>query len=189
LKSPNYTLEEKFSYVEKYLCDFQLSLVPTRRPRYHQKLGDAWIPKVLVTIRKQTHHAILDLGSSVFVLSKVLVDDSNGYMVEFTSNACNYYERGGDKIPHYATNNYKLQGAAVNIHWKTSIHCYSFIYKMPMHRKEVRLCCYYFCILFFSLPGFNFSIIMISLRAPWDLGIMYGTLSKEEGHAKVQVPS
>jgi hypothetical protein len=27
------------------------------------------------------------------------------------------------------------------------------------------------------------------LRAPWDLGIMYGTLSKEEGHAKVQVPS
>jgi hypothetical protein len=148
LKYPNYTLEEKFSYVEKYLCDFQLSLVPTRRPRYHQKLGDAWIPKVLVTIRKQTQHAILDLGSSVFVLSKVLVDDSNGYMVEFTSNACNYYERGGDKIPHYATNNYKLQGAAVNIHWKTSIHCYSFIYKMPMHRKEVRLCCYYFAFCF-----------------------------------------
>jgi hypothetical protein len=65
-------------------------------------------------------------------------------MVEFISDACNYYERGGDKIPHYATNNYKLQGAAVNIHWKTSIHCYSFIYKMPMHRKEVRLRCFFF---------------------------------------------
>jgi hypothetical protein len=153
------------------------------------KLGDAWTPKVLVTIGKETHHAMLDIGSSVSILSKELyeflelqniekcsidllpADDSNGYMVEFISNACNYYERGGDKSPHYATNNYKLQGAADNIHWKTSIHCYSFIYKMPMNRKEVRLHCYYFCALFFSLPGFNFSIIMI------------------EGHAKVQVPS
>jgi hypothetical protein len=171
------------------------------------KLGDAWIPKVLVTIGKETHHAIFNLGSSVSFLSKelyellelqniekcsidlLLADDSNGYMVEFTSNACNYYERGGDRSPHYATNNYKLQGADVNIHWKTTIYCYLFIYKMPMHRKEVRLCCYYFCVLFFSLPDFNFSIIMIGLRAPWDPGIMYGTLPKEEGHAKVQVPS
>jgi hypothetical protein len=36
------------------------------------KLGDAWIPKVLVTIGKETHHAILDLGSSVSILSKEL---------------------------------------------------------------------------------------------------------------------
>jgi hypothetical protein len=36
------------------------------------KLGDAWIPKVLVTIGKKTHHAMLDLGSSVSVLSKEL---------------------------------------------------------------------------------------------------------------------
>jgi hypothetical protein len=34
------------------------------------KLGDAWIPKVFVTIGKETHHAILDLGSSVSILSK-----------------------------------------------------------------------------------------------------------------------
>jgi hypothetical protein len=46
--------------------------------RYNQeamiplKLGDAWIPKVLVTIGKEKHHAILDLGSSVSVLSKEL---------------------------------------------------------------------------------------------------------------------
>jgi hypothetical protein len=46
----------------------------------------------------------------------LLADDSNGYMVEFTSDACNYYERGTDKIPHYATNNYKLQGGTINIH-------------------------------------------------------------------------
>ena len=48
--------------------------------RYNQeamippKLGDVWIPKVLVTIGKETHHAILDLGSSVSVLSKELYE-------------------------------------------------------------------------------------------------------------------
>jgi hypothetical protein len=48
--------------------------------RYNQeamippKLGDAWIPKILVTIGKEAHHAILDLGSSVSVLSKELYE-------------------------------------------------------------------------------------------------------------------
>ena len=48
--------------------------------RYNQeamippKLGDIWIPKVLVTIGKETHHVILDLGSSVSVLSKKSYD-------------------------------------------------------------------------------------------------------------------
>jgi hypothetical protein len=48
--------------------------------RYNQEamippnLGDAWIPKVLVTIGKETHHAMLDLGSSVSVLSKELYE-------------------------------------------------------------------------------------------------------------------
>jgi hypothetical protein len=48
--------------------------------RYNQetmippKPGDAWIPKVLVTIGKETHHAILDLGSSVSVLSKEIYE-------------------------------------------------------------------------------------------------------------------
>jgi hypothetical protein len=176
LNSPNYTLEEKFSYVKKYLCDLQLSLVPN--PCYNQeamippKLGDACIPKVLVTIGKETHHAMLDLGYSVSVFSKDLyellelqniekcsIDLLLAYdMVGSTYTTCNYYERGGDKSPHYATNNYNLQGDVVNIHWKTSIHCYSFIYKRPMHRKEVRLHFYYFCVLFlstrFKLPNY-----------------------------------
>ena len=38
------------------------------------KLGDAWIPKIQVTIGKETQHAILDLGSSVSILSKELYD-------------------------------------------------------------------------------------------------------------------
>ena len=48
--------------------------------RYNQeamippKLGDLWILKVSVTIGKETHHAILDLGSSVSILSKELYE-------------------------------------------------------------------------------------------------------------------
>jgi hypothetical protein len=38
------------------------------------KLGDAWIPKILITIGKETRHAILDLGSSVSALSKEFYD-------------------------------------------------------------------------------------------------------------------
>ena len=38
------------------------------------KLGDAWIPKIQVSIGKETQHAILDLGSSVCILSKELYD-------------------------------------------------------------------------------------------------------------------
>jgi hypothetical protein len=182
LNSPNYTLEEKFSYVEKYLCDLQLSLVPN--PRYNHNIK---IDIDLNNYFERGKHA--NEFHNILFMCLPKIDDSNGYMVGSTYTTCNYYERGGDTIPHYATNNYKLKGAAVNIHLKISIHCYSFIYKMPMHRKEVRLRCYYFCALFFSLPGFNFSIIIIGLRSPWDPGIMYGTLPKEERHAEVQVSS
>jgi hypothetical protein len=38
------------------------------------KLGDVWIPKILIAIGKESHHAILDLGSSVNILSKELYD-------------------------------------------------------------------------------------------------------------------
>ena len=108
------------------------------------------------------------------------LNDSCGYMVEFISTTCNYYERGGDKNHLYVTNNYMLQVTIVNMHWKTSIHCDSFIYKMQMHRKEVRLRCYYFCVLSFSLLGFNLIIIFIGLRAQWDPGIMHETLLKDQ---------
>jgi hypothetical protein len=38
------------------------------------KLGVAWISKILVTIGRESHHAILDLGSSVCILSNELYD-------------------------------------------------------------------------------------------------------------------
>jgi hypothetical protein len=38
------------------------------------KLGDVWIPKILIVVGKGSHHDILDLGSSVNILSKELYD-------------------------------------------------------------------------------------------------------------------
>jgi hypothetical protein len=57
----NHVLKEKISRYN------QEAMIPP-------KLGDAWIPKLLVTIVKETHHAILDLGSSISVLSKELYE-------------------------------------------------------------------------------------------------------------------
>jgi hypothetical protein len=38
------------------------------------KLGDVWIQKILIAIVKESHHAILDLGSSINIISKELYD-------------------------------------------------------------------------------------------------------------------
>jgi hypothetical protein len=38
------------------------------------KLGDVWIPKILIVVGKESHNAILDLGSSVNFFSKELYD-------------------------------------------------------------------------------------------------------------------
>ena len=98
----------------------------------------------------------------------------NGYNNIFASSKCNYYERGGDKSPLYVTNNHMLQVNVVNMHWETSIYGDSFIYKMPTHRKKIRLRCYYLCVLFFSLLSFNLIIIFIGVRTLWDPGIILG---------------
>jgi hypothetical protein len=38
------------------------------------KLGDVWIPKILNFVGKESDYAILDLGSSLNILSKELYD-------------------------------------------------------------------------------------------------------------------
>jgi hypothetical protein len=53
----NYVIKEKIQ------CYNNETMIPP-------KLGDVWIPKILIAIGKETHHAILDLGSSVNILSK-----------------------------------------------------------------------------------------------------------------------
>jgi hypothetical protein len=187
LNSPNYTLEEKFAYVEKYLGGLQLCLVPNICWSHDIKL-DIDLSNYFERGKhaNEFHNKINDPH---YVPKLPKLEDSLVYMVEYTSTTCNYYERGGVENPLYVTINYMLQVHNDNMHWKIHIYCYSLIYKMPMHRNKVRLCCYYFCVLFFSLPGFNFSIILIGLRVPCDSGIVHGTLPKEEGHTNVQAPS
>jgi hypothetical protein len=36
------------------------------------KIGDVWIPKILIAVGKESHHATLDLGSSFNILSQEL---------------------------------------------------------------------------------------------------------------------
>jgi hypothetical protein len=86
-----YSLHELISILQKFASDPAVNsnqagfgsyianhVLKEKIARYNQeamippKLGDAWISKVLVTIGKETHHAILDLGSSVSFLSKEL---------------------------------------------------------------------------------------------------------------------
>ena len=95
---------------------------------------------------------------------------SNSYVVKFASIACNYYERGGNRCPLYVTN-YMLHSPTDNMHLSTSIFCHSLIYKMPMHRKKVRLHCHCFHILCCFLPCFDLTIILIGMSTPWDPGI------------------
>jgi hypothetical protein len=114
LNSSNYTLEEKFAYVEKYLCDLQLSLVPN--PRYSHNIKLDIDLNNYFERGKHVNEFHNKFNDPIYVPKLPKIDDSNGYMVGSTYTTCNYYERGGDKSPHYATNNYKLQGDVVNIH-------------------------------------------------------------------------
>ena len=87
----NSSLHELISILQKFASDPSIDVnqsgfgsyianhvLKEKNARYNQEamippnLGDIWIPKVIVNIGKETHHAILDLGSSVSGLSKEL---------------------------------------------------------------------------------------------------------------------
>lgn len=58
---------------------------------------------------------------------------------EFTFDACNHNERGRNKSPHCASTLFEIQAIDHYMHWLPPTCCYLFIYKMPMHKKRVRL--------------------------------------------------
>ena len=97
--------------------------------------------------------------------------NSNSYVIKFASIACNYYERGGNRCPLYVTNHI-MHSPTDNMHLSTSICCHSFKYKMPMHRKEVRLRCYLIYALWCVSLCDQLFCIMIGLITPWDPGIL-----------------
>jgi hypothetical protein len=94
------------------------------------------------------------------------------FPTKFSSNNCNYYEIGGDEYPLYASSKDMMCSPTNDMQLYASTCCYLVIYKMPMHSKKVRLRCYYFHILWRSLPCFILTIIL--MITPWDPGIMYG---------------
>jgi hypothetical protein len=98
--------------------------------------------------------------------------DFNSHFVKFSSSNCNYYERGGYECPLYETNNYKLHLPTVDMHCYTLIGCDSFIYKIPMHRKKVRLRYYLLNTLRCALLCFKLLDVFIGMITPWDPGIL-----------------
>jgi hypothetical protein len=112
--------------------------------------------------------------------------DSNSYFVKFSSSNCNYYERRGYECPLYETNNYKLHLPTVDMHCYTLIGCDSFIYKIPMHRKKVRLRYYLLNMFRCALLYFKLLYVLIVMITPWDLGILSSCLisNNERGSIK-----
>jgi hypothetical protein len=91
MNSPNYTLEEKFAYVERYLCDLQLSLVPNPCYNHNIKLDIDLNNYFERGKHANEFHNTFNILFMCLNLHKI--DDSNGYMVGSTYTTCNYYER------------------------------------------------------------------------------------------------
>ena len=144
------------------------------------KLGDIWVPKVLVTIGKETHHAILDLGSSVSVMSKELYE-----VLELKNlEKCSIELSLADDSIKYALG--KVSDVMVELHMtfvpveflimdmgnKTSS---PIILGRPFLRTTGYRCYHRF-------KGGEREVSVPTQE-------VYGALSKEEGHTKVQAPS
>jgi hypothetical protein len=130
LNSPNYTLEEKFAYVEKYLCGLQLPCV--ENPHCHHDLNNENNTINYFGRGKHANEYNDNYNDSLHTTNLHALIRS---IVEFTSNACNYYERGGDKCPPYNSNDYMFHSPTDDVQSYASI--YLVIYKIPMHRKNV----------------------------------------------------
>ena len=96
--------------------------------------------------------------------------DPSGYIVKFASSNSNYYEGGGDKCPPYACNNCNSNSYTGNMQGYASVCYNSIIYKMPMHRKKVRIkICWIYASLFI-LSSLKLLKLLIGLITPWDPG-------------------
>jgi hypothetical protein len=158
LKSPIYTIEEKYAYVEKYLCGLQLSY----KKSYCNH--DAMIKNDVGNYFERGKHANEchdKINDSLYVPKISKLHDSNIHTIKSSFS---------NDIMHTPTN---------DMQWYASSYWYLVLYKMPMHRKKMRLCCYCFHILWCSLPCFSSTIIL--MITPWDPGIVYGAFFKEEG--------
>jgi hypothetical protein len=114
LKSPIYTIEEKYAYVEKYFCGLQLSYEKSYCSH------DAMIKDDVGNYfkRVKNDNACLNkFNDSLYVLRISKFHDSNSNTIKIPSCNCNYYERGGDKYPIYASCNDMMCSPTNDIKW------------------------------------------------------------------------
>jgi hypothetical protein len=89
----------------------------------------------------EDHDDVKEIDDTICSLDDLSLygDSIHNYVIEFTLDACKFYERGKYKIPLYIFMLFKMQATGNYMHWVPFIFCYLLIYKMLMHRKRVRL--------------------------------------------------
>jgi hypothetical protein len=98
LKSSIYTIEEKYAYVEKYLCGLQLSYAKSYWNR------DAMIKNNIGNYFERGKHAnecLNKLNDPLYVPKISKLHDTNIHTINFFSSNCNYYKRGCVEYPLY----------------------------------------------------------------------------------------
>jgi hypothetical protein len=89
----------------------------------------------------EDHDDVKEIDDNICLIDDLSLcgDSVHNYFIEFTLDDCKFYERERDKSPLYVFMLFKMQATGHYRYWVPFICCYLFIYKMPMHRKRVRL--------------------------------------------------
>jgi hypothetical protein len=110
LKSPIYTIEEKYAFVQKYPCGLQLSYGKSNSSHDTIKNGiNNYFER-----GKHANECHNKFDDPLYFPKISKMHDLNNHFVKFSSSNCNYYERGGYECPLYETNNYKLHLTTVD---------------------------------------------------------------------------
>ena len=135
LKSPIYTTEDKYAYVEKYLCGLQLSYAYGKSYCSHDVMIKSGTNNYFER-GKHDYESLNKFNDPLYMPQFSKIHDSNRHAINFFSSNCNYHERGRYKHPLYAIDNYNLHLPTIDMIWYTPIGYDPFIYKIPMHRKN-----------------------------------------------------
>jgi hypothetical protein len=105
-------------------------------PSYN--IGDDHLCEISFSNLWEDHDDLKEIYYTISSLDDLSLcgDSIHKYVLEFTFDACKYYERGRDNISLYNSMLFKMQATDYYIHWLPLILCYLFIYKMSMHRRE-----------------------------------------------------
>jgi hypothetical protein len=113
LNSPIYTIEEKFLYVEKYLCGLKLSCTNNHSTHNHHVYDVSCNYFERGKYSNSSHDSI---NNPLYIPKFAKLHQSNSCFVKFVSTTCNYYERG--RSPYlYVSLLFKIQPTDHYMHW------------------------------------------------------------------------